>query len=77
MIKDATFISVWDGGIVVSSPCRVNTATGEIFNIGSNDYPGDDGELKILDREYVSIDGIDYPVARRGEAVEDEEFQYE
>lgn len=77
MIKKATFTSVWDGGIAVTSACRVDTATGEIFDIGPNECPGDDGQLEHLEREYVTIDGIDYPAARRGEAAEDEEYQYE
>lgn len=60
MIKSATFISIWDDGIAVSSDCKVNTETGEIFDIEENDYPGDDGELDILQGEYVRIDDEEF-----------------
>lgn len=60
MIKDATFISIWDDGICVSSPCKVNTETFEVFDIGENDYLGDDGELDILQSEWVRVDEEEY-----------------
>lgn len=48
-------VSVWDDGIAVCAPCTVNLETHEIEDIGENDYPGNDGELDILQREYVMI----------------------
>ena len=32
MVKDATFISVRDGGFELLSSCKVNTETREVFN---------------------------------------------
>jgi hypothetical protein len=62
MIKDATFVSVWDGGFELVSDCKVNTETHEIFDIEKVDNPVDDDgdELEILDREYVIVDGEEF-----------------
>lgn len=62
MIKDATFISVWDGGFELISDCKVNTETREIFDITTyEDAVDDDGyELEVLDREYVIVDGEEF-----------------
>lgn len=42
--------------------CKVNTVTREIFDIEKVDTPTDDdgNELEILDREYVTVDGVEY-----------------
>ena len=47
----------------MSSPCKVNTETHEIFDIGENDYDGDDGELDILQSEWVRIGDEEYPAS--------------
>ena len=75
MVKDATFISIWDDGICVASPCKVDTETREIFDIGENDYDGDDGELDILQSEWVRIDDEEY-LASPAEDLELNESSY-
>lgn len=61
MIKNAEFTSVWEGYEVTTS-CKVDTETREIFDIEKVDTPTDDdgNELEILDREYVTVDGVEY-----------------
>lgn len=54
--RNATFTSVWDGGIKVNSRCHASITKGEITDIGKNDFKGDDGELEILEEEYVILD---------------------
>lgn len=64
-VVDATFVSHWNVGIEVSSPCKANTTTHEITSIGENDFPGDDSELGTLDFEEIIIDGIHYPACQK------------
>lgn len=59
MEKKATYTSVWDGGNMVTSDCEVNTETKEVFNIETVNISG----LEILEREFVTIDGIEYDVS--------------
>lgn len=70
MIKDATFTSVWDGGVAVTTNCKVNLETREVFDIEPVDIDGVD----TLDEEYVTIDGKNYSTAR--DAKDDPEFEY-
>ena len=60
MIKNATYTSVWDGGYEVTTNCKVNMDTHEIFDIEMAEV---DESFEILENEYVTIDGIDYPVS--------------
>ena len=62
VVKEATFTSVWNGGYEITTHCKVNTVTQEIFDIevADNLVDEDGDELEILDREYVTIDGIEY-----------------
>lgn len=62
VIKEATFTSVWNGGYEITTSCKVNTVTREIFDIKIVDTLTDDegDELEILDREYVTVDGVEY-----------------
>lgn len=62
MIKDATFTSVWDGGVKISTNCKVNIDTKEVFDIEISDVCG----VEDLDIEYVTIDGVDHPVSSDG-----------
>ena len=32
-IKEAEFVSVWDGGFAVATSCKVNMVTKEVFDI--------------------------------------------
>lgn len=61
VIKDAAFTSVWDG-YEITTPCKINTITREIFDIEKVDTPiDDDGDvLSIFDREYVTVAGKEY-----------------
>ena len=55
-VKNATFTSVWDGGIEITTNCKVNMKTKEIFDVEK--YNGEDLEsLDSLEEEYVTIDG--------------------
>lgn len=63
MIKDAEYTSVWDGGIEITTSCKVNTKTKEVFGIGTVNVDG----LDVLDEEYVTIDGKSHPVSEKGE----------
>ena len=58
MIKDATFTSVWDGGYEVTTNCKVNMETKEVFDIESVDV-----DVNILEKEYVTVDSVDYSVS--------------
>lgn len=58
MIKNATFVSVWDDGFEVASGCKVDTDTKEVFDIEKVCFDGLD--VEILDREYVIIDDNEY-----------------
>lgn len=66
-IVDAEFTSVWDGGITVTTPCKINLLTREIFAI--EEFTVCDGVLNVLDREYVTINNKQYP------AVPHEDYQ--
>ena len=58
MICNATFISVWDGGFHIETPCKVNTTTGEIFDIEIIN-----ADVDILEYESVRLDnGKEYEI---------------
>ena len=73
MIKEAIFESYWDGGICVSSSCKVNMETKEVFDVEVVDNV--EG-LETLDNESVVIDDVQHPVFRSDEAGPDD-FWYE
>lgn len=54
MIKDATFVSVWDDCTEISSKCKVDTETNRIFDIEAVDMRGMD--IDICTDEYVYFD---------------------
>ena len=62
MIKNATFTSVWDGGYEVTTNCKANTETKEVFDIEMANIDGLNG-LDNLEYEYVTIDGVEYSVS--------------
>ena len=65
MIKEATFESYWDGGVCVSTSCKVNMDTKEVFDVEmATDVDG----LDCLDAEMVVIDDVQYPVFRQEDA---------
>lgn len=75
MIKNATFTSVWDGGYKVTTDCKVDMETREVFDIEMSEV---DESLDILEKEYVVIDDVEYPVFQLSDITEeDNEFWYE
>lgn len=75
MIKNATFTSVWNGGYEVTTNCKVDMETREVFDIEVNDSDNIE-KLNELDREYITIDGEEFGVFSVDE-VEDGNFWYE
>ena len=63
MIINATFTSVWDGGFHVTTDCKINECTKRVFDIEISEDTAD--FVNELDEEYVTIDGIDYPVVSK------------
>lgn len=58
MIKNATFTSVWDKCYKVTSNCKVNMTTKEVFDIEHTEIEG----LSVLEYKYITIDNVTYPV---------------
>ena len=72
MIKNATFTSVWDGGYEVTTNCKVDMETREVFDIEMREV---DESLEHLDNEYITIDDNNFDVFSIDE-VEDANFWY-
>ena len=53
---NATFTSVWDGGIEVNSRCYASKRKHLITRFGKNDIGNGDMYLENLDDEYVTLD---------------------
>jgi len=71
----ATFVSSWDFGTNIESPCLYDPQTNEVSDIESVDV--DSMDLTTLDREYIVLpDGTELDVEQDGlkiEGREDEE----
>lgn len=52
---NATYTSVWDGGVELESQAYVNPETREVVVLGSHE-----DEVDILDREFVTFEGREY-----------------
>jgi hypothetical protein len=65
----AIFTSVWDGGIAITTGCKVNTETKEVFDIQPNDSSQTEA-LNTLEREYITMDGTDFGVFSKDESDE-------
>lgn len=65
MIKNATFTSVWDGGYEVTTNCKVDMETREVFDVEVNDNADDIEGLNNLDYEYITIDGEEFDVINK------------
>jgi hypothetical protein len=73
-IREATFTSVWDGGFEITTDCKVNMETNEVFDIEIADVDG----LEILEKEYIVVDDVEYPVFQLSDITEeDNEFWYD
>ena len=68
MIKNATFTSVWDGGFEITTNCKVNTETKEVFDIEISEGTAD--MVNELDEEFVTIDGEEYSVSNDNDYTE-------
>ena len=67
-IKNATFTSVWDGGHEVTTNCKVNMITKEVFDIEVNEDTDEIETLNNLDYEYITIEGSsEYDVYNKNE----------
>lgn len=79
MIKNATFTSVWDSGTEITTNCKVNMVTREVFDIEINSSSEIEG-LNTLEYEYITVDGIDYAVYNAEDykdGLEETSFWYE
>lgn len=74
-IKNATFTSIWNGGYEVTTNCKVDMETREVFDIEVNDSDNIE-KLNELNCEYITIDGEEFDVFSVDE-VEDGNFWYE
>lgn len=70
-IVEATFTSVWDGGRLISSNCKVNLDTREITDIQTVEQA--EG-LNNLERQFVTIDGEDFDATQFDER--DDQIMY-
>lgn len=59
-VVNAEFMSVWDGNFCVTTTCKVNLGTKEIFDIEVSADIAD--QVDNLEGEYVIINGEKYPV---------------
>lgn len=76
MFKNATFTSVWDGGYEITTNCKVNMETHEIFDIEKAEV---DESLEHLDNEYITLDGVNYAALNANEEddIDKSDFWYE
>ena len=59
-IAKGTFVSVWDGGVAISTPCTIDLDTGEVFTEPVEENI--DG-LDVCEEQYVVLeDGTGYPI---------------
>lgn len=70
--EDASYTSVWGSGQRVTTPCRVNTVTKEVYDIETVDIEG----LENLEEEYVTINGIQHSVSEKDSRELDDEYWY-
>jgi len=75
MIKNAMFTSVWDGGFAVTTDCKVNTETKEVFDI--QESPDTADMVNNLDEEYITIEGNRHSVVREDERECVDDYWYE
>ena len=64
MIKNGKFTSVWDGGCEVTTNCKVDMETREVFDIEVNNDDNIEG-LNSLDYEYITINGEEFDVLNK------------
>lgn len=76
MLIKGYYTSVWDDGIEITSEAIINLDTKEVMT-GSYvyAYAFDELDLEILEREYITIGGVEYPCCQKGTA-KDGEYWY-
>lgn len=61
----ATFVSVWDGGTLIQTDCKVDMQTKEVYEIAAYDDAAALEEITTLDAEYIVFpDGTKAEVTR-------------
>ena len=65
--REAIFQSVWNNGIVVSVPCKINVLTHQVVDIESCDTVTEE-DLDILQSEHIVLDGVYYEVFAEDDA---------
>lgn len=70
-ILDAEFSSIWDGGICITTRCKVNESTKEVFDIEVSEDTAD--LVNELNEEFVTIAGAKYPVVSKEYMESDQE----
>ena len=67
------YISEWDNGVEIVSEAEINLDTKEVI-IGKHlyNYNFDNMDLEILNKEYVTIYGIEYPCCQKDNIKENE-----
>lgn len=73
-ICEATFVSVWDGGIELETECKVDTKTRRVFDI--EDSGINPNSVESLDEEYIILDDIKMPVYKKDDLYEDDTFSF-
>ena len=60
MIVSASILAVWDGGKVqLTSPCKVNTVTREVFDV---EEPLHADDVDVFQGYYLILNGEEYPI---------------
>lgn len=69
MKVNGLYVSEWDDGIEIQSEAVINLETKEV-EIGKHlyDYDFDNMDLEILNREFIVVDGGEYPCCVEGSA---------
>lgn len=69
---DGTYTSVWDDGIKLTSKCTVNMDTKMVMILESLDV-----DVRILENEYITLNGEDFDVCPLLERESEDQFWYE
>lgn len=73
-IKKATYTSVWDKATKITTNCKVNMETKEVFDIEMSD--SDMEAFDTLNYEYITIDGENHNVVNAEEGVTETDYWY-
>lgn len=73
-ILKAVYTSVWDGGVKITTNCKVNMKTKEVFDIEISD--NDMEAFDTLNYEYITIDGKNHNVVNAEEGVAETDYWY-